>query len=244
MFRTVLIPVLLVVAGSLAAQEPAPAAPATWSGNFSAGLSMTRGNSDTKNINLTADAAQRINARNVAKYDAFYLRADSEGTLTVDRTSFGARDELSVSPLTYAFGDVHFLRDKFKQIESLITPTIGGGHHFVKTDAMDFALEAGAGAVMERDTGLRRQTSGAITAKQLFTWKLSPTATIGQSASGLWKTNSLGDALYHVEASLASTLTTRTQLKLSALDDYKTRPPAPGVEKNDLSIVAAIVMKF
>src|SRR5437868_8105802 len=87
----------------------------TWSGDFGAGLSLTRGNSDTKNINLALNLAQRISARNQAKYDAFYLRADNAGELTVDRTTFGARDEYAVSPLTYAFADAHFLRDKFKE---------------------------------------------------------------------------------------------------------------------------------
>lgn len=60
----------------------------------------------------------------------------------------------------------------------------------------------------------------------------------------MWKTNHFGDALYHLEASLASNLTAKSQLKLSVLDDYKTRPPAPGIKKNDVSLIAAIVMKF
>jgi putative salt-induced outer membrane protein YdiY len=235
---------ILLFATALAAQEPPPAPPATWSGNLAAGLSLTKGNSDTTNVNLAADASQRINARNLMKYDAFYLRGDNNGALSVDRTVFGARDEFTVSPLTYAFADIHYLRDRFKEIEALITPTVGAGHHLIKTDAMDFAVEAGVGAVIERDTGLPRETSGAITAKQIFTWKLSETATFGESASGLWKTNAFGDALYHLEASLASRLTARTQLKLSALDDYKARPPKPGIKKNDFSLIAAVVMKF
>ena len=235
---------LVITTTLLQAQETPPAAPGRWSGNFAAGLTLTRGNSDTKNLSIAADAAQRISARNVAKYDAFYLRADSAGALTVDRTAFGGRDELTVSPLTYAFGDLHFLRDRFKKIDSLITPTVGAGHHLIKTAATDLAVEAGAGAVIERDSGLRRETSGALTAKQLLTWKLSPTATVAETVAGLWKTRSVGDALYHLEASLASNLTTRTQLKLSALDDYKTRLPTAGIKKNDVSVIAAIVMKF
>ncbi len=105
-------------------------------------------------------------------------------------------------------------------------------------------MEGGLGFVVEKDAGLSRETSGALQAKQLLTWKFSPTATLGESAAGLWKTKSLGDALYHFEGSLASTLTARSQLKVSILDDYKTRPPAPGIKKNDVSLIAAIVMKF
>jgi putative salt-induced outer membrane protein YdiY len=221
-----------------------PPAGKTWSGNFGAGLSMTRGNSDTKNVNLSAELAQRFSPRNVGKYDAFYLRGDKNGELTVDRMTFGARDEYTVSPLTYAFADGHFLRDHFKQIDYLVTPTLGVGHHLIREATLDVAVEGGAGVVVEKDAGLARDTSGALQTKQLLTWKFSPTATLGESVAGLWKTKSLGDALYHLEASLASNLTARSQLKVSVLDDYKTRPPAPGIKKNDVSLIAAIVMKF
>jgi putative salt-induced outer membrane protein YdiY len=236
--------VFLVLSPVAYSQETTPAAGQTWSGNFGAGLSLTRGNSDTKNINLTAELAEKISARNLAKYDAFYLRADSAGALTVDRTAFGARDEYSVSPLTYAFADIHFLRDHFKEIDSLISPSIGAGHHLIKDAAMDLAVEAGVGAVFEKDAGFSRETSGAVNAKQLLTWKFSPTATFGESVAGLWKTNDFGDALYHLEASLASKLTARSQLKLTALDDYKMKPRTAAIKKNDVSLIAAFVMKF
>jgi len=235
---------IAILLGSSAYAEEPPPAGQTWSGNAGAGLSLTRGNSDTKNLNLTLELAQRINPQNLAKYDAFYLRADSNGELTVDRTSFGARDEYAVSPLTYAFADAHFLRDKFKQIDYLVAPAVGVGHHLIKDAMLDVAVEGGLGFVVEKDAGLSRETSGALQAKQILTWKFSPTATLGETAAGLWKTKSLGDALYHFEGSLASSLTPRSQLKLSILDDYKTRPPAPGIKKNDVSLIAAIVMKF
>jgi putative salt-induced outer membrane protein YdiY len=234
---------LCLVAATGWAQEPAPPPPA-WSGNFAAGLALTRGNSDTSNVNLTFDAKHLLSPRNTMKYDAFYLRAETDGERTVDRTLFGGRDEFTISPLTYAIFDIHFLRDRFKEIDLLITPTAGIGHHFVKTEAMDFALEAGAGAVIEENTGLPRETSGALSGKQIFVWKFSPTAEFNETLTGLWKTDDFGDALYHFEASLLSSLTTRTQLKLSFLDDYKSKPPRPEVEKNDMSFLASIVMKF
>lgn len=213
-------------------------------GSLSAGLSLTRGNSDTKNFNVAFDFAQRIDPKNVLKYNAFYLRADQNGTLTVDRTSFGARDEYTVSPLTYAFGDLHYLRDKFKEIDYLITPTVGVGQHLIKQADFDLSVEGGVGLALEKDSGFSKSSSGALQARQNLSWKFSPTATLGETASGLWKMNHIGDALYHFEASLAGDLTARSQLKLSAMDDYKTRPPVAGIKKNDISIIAAIVMKF
>ncbi len=241
--RSLLVMILLLATAPVHGQEPPPPGQ-TWSGNFGAGLSLTRGNSDTKNVNLSAQLAQRIDAENLAKYDAFYLRGDQNGDLIIDRTTIGGRDEYTISPLMYAFGDVHFLRDKFKQIDYLVSPTVGAGYHFIKEKDLDLAAEGGVGLVTEKDAGFARETSGALTARQLLTWKFSPTATVGEVASGLWKTKAFGDALYHFEASVASDLTTRSQLKLSAIDDYKTRPPKAGIKKNDISIIAAVVMKF
>src|SRR2546428_6657833 len=195
--------VMLIACGSAMADDP----PARWSGDAAAGLSLTRGKSDTKNVNLALNLAPRLSPTNVLKYDAFYLRGDSNGNLTVDRTVFGARDEVAFSALTYAFADAHFLRDHFKEIDYLITPTVGIGHHVIKRDDLDVAVEGGAGVLVERDSGFARTTSGALQAKQLLTWKFSPTASFGETAAGLWKANQFGDALYHLEASLASSLT-------------------------------------
>lgn len=213
-------------------------------GSLSAGLSLTRGNSDTKNFNLSFDFAQRVDARNVAKYDAFYLRSDEDQVLTVDRTTFGGRDEFTVSPLTYAFADAHFLRDRFKEIDYLITPTVGAGHHLIKDANLDLAAEGGVGFALEKDRGLPKSTSGALQARQTLTYKLSPTATVGETAAALWKMNHFGDALYHLEGSLAGDLTAHSQLKLELIDDYKTRPPSARIKKNDTSLIAAFVMKF
>ena len=72
--------ILLLVGSVSYGQEPPPPGQ-TWAGNFGAGLSLTKGNSDTKNVNLSLQLAQRIDARNLAKYDAFYLRGDKDGDL-------------------------------------------------------------------------------------------------------------------------------------------------------------------
>ena len=88
----------VVFALGVRADEPPPGQ--TWSGNFGAGLSLTRGNSDTKNVNLALNLAQRLSPKSVLKYDAFYLRSDKDGGLLVDRATFGARDEFAMSALT------------------------------------------------------------------------------------------------------------------------------------------------
>lgn len=69
-------------------------------------------------------------------------------------------------------------RDRFKKTTYLVTPTLGVGHHLIKDAKLDLAVEGGAGVVVEKDDGFARQTSGALQARQLLTWKFSPTATL------------------------------------------------------------------
>jgi putative salt-induced outer membrane protein YdiY len=236
---------LALVVQTVLAADPPPAqdAPKALTGSIAAGLSLTSGNSDSKNINLALTLTQIVNTRNVATFNAFYLRGDQSGALIVDRTSFSAKDEYTISPLTYALADARFLSDRFKEIDYLFTPTVGAGHHLIKQADLDLSVEAGVGLALEKDSGRDKTTSPAVQAKQSLTWILSPTATVTEAALTIWRVGR-HDALLHVETAVAAGLTTRSQLKLAVFDDYKSNPPTPGVKRNDISLIAAFVVTF
>ena len=61
--------------------------------------------------------------------------------------------------------------------------------------------------------------------------------------AALWKTNDWDDALYTFSAGVAATISTRTQLKVEVLDIFKNRP-LPGIQKNDVAVLMAIVYKM
>src|SRR5215475_4933370 len=115
----------LVICISLNAQTP-PAAPArAWSGNFGGGFAFTDGNSDTTNFNFTFAALHDPKTLNVVKWTGLYLRGAKDGAEIIDRTSMGLRDEFTVSKRVFTFGQVDYLRDKFKDIIFLWSPTVG-----------------------------------------------------------------------------------------------------------------------
>lgn len=227
----------------LLAQEPAPAA-GPWSGNAAVGLSLTEGNSDTTNLNLALATMFDPKTRNVVKFDALYMRGDADGETTIDRANAGVRDEYKFSDRTYGYGEVRWLRDELKEIESLITPMVGAGRDLVKTDAYKLSVDGGVGAIFEKNTGFDQRTDGAFQAREVFTWTISPTANFSETLSGLWKFDDVGDALYHFDAAIATTITPRSELKVSLASDYKAKPSNPALEKNDVSLIAALVMKF
>jgi hypothetical protein len=105
------------------------------------------------------------------------------------------------------------LHDKFKEISYLVAPTGGVGYRFVETPATLLSASAGVGGVWEKNPGADVNASGAVSADERLSHKLSPTATITQAVTALWKTDDFADALYTFSAGIAVTIVTKAQLK-------------------------------
>src|SRR5688572_29137637 len=131
----ILVAACLLVATHAAAQTPAPAPPPPpWSGTLSAGLALTGGNTDTTTFNLAFDLQSDKTQRNVVKAEGLNIRSSRDGEEIVDRSSFSVRDEFTLTGRTYVFGQFHYLRDAFKSIDYLLSPTGGVGYKVINTD--------------------------------------------------------------------------------------------------------------
>ena len=220
------------------------APPRNWTGNFGAGIALTSGNTDTRNFNVSFGAAHDPKQRNVIRFAGLYLRGEKDSASTVDRTTINFRDEFTLSPRVFVFGQNDYIRDTFKEIQYLLSPTGGVGYKLVNTDAALLAVDSALGAVWEKNTGRDVDASGAFTAGERFAWKVSPMASITQSAAGLFKLDDFSDALYNLGVGIAASITANSELKFEVLDSYKTRPPTAGIKKNDVAVVTTFVLKF
>src|SRR5262245_31699618 len=167
----------------VAAQAPVPTTPPVWSGNFGGGLALTNGNSDTKNFNFSFGLVRVLNQKNLIKLNGLYLRGDKEGDAIIDRTTFGLRDEYSFSKRVFAFGQLDHLRDKFKEIIFLWSPTVGVGYKLLDRDVITMTVDNGLGGIWERNPARDTRSSGAYSAAERLNWKLSNTAAITQLLS-------------------------------------------------------------
>jgi len=228
--------------------QPAPAAPAEpppgWSGNAGFGLTLNRGNTATTNLNLTGETTYDPKTKNVWKFKGLYLHGDTDGELSVDRLALEGRYERTLNARTYAFGQLQFLEDQFKQIDYLVAPSAGVGYRLVATPSTTLNVDGGFGVKVEKNTGFDKRTDAVFTSGDKFEHKLSPTATITQAFSSLWKASDFGDALYTIGGGIAAALTKRTQLRIDLLDTYQTRPPNNTVKNNDVALIMALVYKF
>lgn len=234
--------VTLAVAVTVAGQETS--APKPWTGSIGAGLAITSGNTDTQNYNFSLSTKYDPGSRFVFKADALLLRGASDGETQVDRATAAARGEYALSPRTFTFAEVSYLRDPFKDINYLVAPVAGAGYRIIRSETRNLTVDAAVGMQLEDNDVAGRSSSGAVKAGEDFDWALSPTSRFTQKFTALWASSDFGDALYHFDAGLAASVMTRIELKIAYAYDHKTRPRSPGVKKGDSALFAALLFKF
>jgi len=217
--------------------------PKDLTGKLAAGFTFTSGNSTTRSFNVALALQYDPRTKNVVKADGFYLRNSEEGVSTVDRTSAHLRDEYAFRPRWFAFGDAQFLRDRFKEIDGLFAPTAGVGVWLLKTKERELSADFGAGAIIEKDTGHERTSSGAVRLGENLLWKISKSASFSESAFALWKTSDTSDAYYHFDAAIGAEVAEHIELKVGLIDEYKRKPVDPTLKRNDVAGIIQIEIK-
>jgi putative salt-induced outer membrane protein len=218
--------------------------PAQFTGSVSAGLALTGGNTDTNNFNLAFAVVRDLKTRNIIKANGFYLRGTQDNTLNIDRTAANLRDEYTLSGRTFLFGQMDYVRDKFKQINYLFAPTAGAGYKILNSDNMLLLVDAGAGGYWEKNPDVPVKKSGSVTAGQRFSRKVSSSVTLTQSLASIWKMDDLSDSLSNFAAGVTTSFNNRLDMKVEFLDSFKNRPSRDGIKKNDTAFVTALVVKF
>jgi putative salt-induced outer membrane protein YdiY len=218
--------------------------PPPLTGSFSAGLALTTGNTDTSSFNLGLNLVYDPKTHVLFRADGFYLRSTNNGAATADKGAASFRYEYKVADRVYAFAQAGYFRDQFENVLYLVTPMAGGGYYFVKRKDLEVTADVSVGGAFESDSGYAATDSGAFSVGQGLSWKISPSATFTEKATGLWKMNHLSDSFYHFETSLAASITKTSELKITYLVDLKNRPNPDTLKKIDTALIAAFVYKF
>lgn len=243
--RIALVPLLAtLLSPAIASAQTPPPPPPGWIGSAAAGLALTQGNSDTSTVNIGYEIKRDTGSRILLGSTGLFIRGESAGELTTDRLAFDGRVDRKLSDRTSLFGQALYLRDTFKEIDYLISPTVGVGRLLVKNDRTELGVDGGVGAVWEKNTGLDTDLDGALVAGQKLAHKLSATTTLTERVAALWKMDDFDDALYTFGIGLAASITSATQLKVELLDSFKNKPPSPSVDKNDVAVLVSFVYKI
>jgi len=216
-----------------------------FTGDASFGLSTTSGNSDTMSLSFTFNANTQIDNTKKWLNKGGYLRAEQDGNDTADNLVFSSRLEWTHSDKIYSYYEVGYLKDKFKDYDYRITPSIGLGYVFFDNGVKSLKFTGGLSEVMISYRSMDSTDNyGALTFGNEFKWKISSSADFSQKLS---VTSDISDfskyfLVFNMDLSVAINKT--WGVKLAFTDNYDNEPVSDAVEKNDTVFIAGITYKF
>lgn len=121
-----------------------------WRGSGGAALSISSGNTNSKSLNLTADAARMTSDDKLSLYVQI-LASRSESTAngvtststTANQWMAGTRFDHTVSGEIFGFGGLEFSRDQIKALALRSVASGGLGYHLIKTDQNQWDIIGG-----------------------------------------------------------------------------------------------------
>ncbi|MGV3771618.1 MAG: DUF481 domain-containing protein [Verrucomicrobiales bacterium] len=230
-------------------QESAPAAPAPtaepkkpiWESSIAAGLTLTKGNSDT--------VVGTINALTSKKWGPHELRFGADASYG-ENTGVKSTEVLhGFSQYNYLFSERMFgylradaMHDSIADIEYRFTIGPGIGYYVIKNDQSQLSLETGPAFILEKQGG---DVNSYLTVRfaERFEHKLSDRVKIWQAIEFLPQVDNFDNFIINAEIGIETEIIKNLALRVFVLDTYDNEP-APGRKENDLKLVSAVAYKF
>src|SRR6185369_38522 len=219
----------------------------TWETSAFAGLTLTRGNSETLLGTASILAVKKWGHNELGLgADGTYGETKLPGATNSAKNAesihgFGQYNRLFNERL-YGLGRVDALHDAIADVEYRVTLSVGAGYYFVKTTNTLLSGEVGPGYVFEK-LGSTENNYATLRFGEKFTQKLSSHARLWQSAEFLPQIDDFDNYLINAEIGVEADITAHLSLNTFLQDTYKNHP-APGRKQNDLKLVAGVKYKF
>ena len=212
-----------------------------WESSLSAGLSLTKGNSDTL---LTTVA---FNTRRKTTENEFTFGADGSygenNSVKNNETLHGVGQYNHLfSNRFYGYLNAEGLHDGIADLNYRFTFSPGTGYYFLKETNTMLAGEAGPGLIFQELGGVDT-TYATLRLAERFEHKLNNGARVWEKAEFLPQVNKLRNFLVNAEVGAEASLTKTFSLRVTLQDNFINQP-APGRKKNDVRGISGVVYKF
>jgi len=212
-----------------------------WESSLSAGLTLTKGNSDTL-LAATKLQTQRKMPENEYKFDLDGTYGKTSGIKSTETLHGDAQWNHLFSERFFSYVRAEGLHDAIADLHYRFTVGPGLGYYLIKDKQTTLAVEGGVSEVFQR-LGPKETAYTTLRLAERFEHKFDHGARVWQSVEVLPQIdkfqNYLVNAEVGVEASIAKNLSLQTYL-----DDNYNSQPAAGRKRNDLKLVSAIAYKF
>jgi putative salt-induced outer membrane protein YdiY len=219
-----------------------------WTGSIVAGALITRGNSDTDNVNVSIDAVRRReDDRMTASAGYLYGRQEDPGTgddsTTVDNWFVVGKYDYFLSEKLYLYGLGRIERDRIANLDLRVSPSVGVGYQWVERPDLNFSTEAGLGWVYEDfETGDSEDHFAARFAYHVDK-QLNDKVSVFHNLEYLPSLERADDFNVNSDLGLRATLTGNMFGEAKVEWKYDATP-APGADKNDLRWILGVGWNF
>jgi putative salt-induced outer membrane protein YdiY len=212
-----------------------------WESSVAAGLSLTKGNSDT----LLATVEFKTRTKTPANELAFGLDGSYGENDSVKNNEtlhgVGQYNHLFTKRF-YDFFNLEGLHDGIADLQYRFTLSPGAGYYFLKETNTTLAGEVGPSLIFQR-LGEVDTTYASLRLAERFEHKLNNGSRVWEKAEVLPQLNKPENFLVNAEVGAEAALTKTFSLRVTLQDNFVNQP-APGHRDNDVKLISSVVYKF
>ena len=217
-----------------------------WGGFLDAGLSTTRGNSDTLSFVLGAKAVRAAPGDKVTVYgNSIFAKSSATGPslTTAHSINGGIRVDVNLKPRLFAFGFTDFEYDQFQKLN--LRNVLGGGlgFHVLKTQRTVFdAFGGGSYDQAYYSTGVNIKGAEIVVGED-FSYQMSNRTALSENLQFFPNVSHSGQ----YRTTFDTTLTTKINNWLNwqaSFNDHYVSNPIPGIKKNDLLLTTGVRLTY
>ena len=212
-----------------------------WESSISAGLSLTKGNSDTL-LTTVAYKTRRKTRENEFTFGADGSYGENDNVKNNETLHGVGQFNHLFSDRFYGYLNAEGLHDGIADLQYRFTFSPGAGYYFLKETNTTLAGEAGPGLIFQR-LGNVDTTYATLRLAERFEHKLDNGARVWERTEFLPQVNKLGNFLVNAEVGAEAALTKTLSLRVTLQDNFINQP-APGRKSNDVKLISGLVYKF
>jgi len=221
-----------------------------WTGAIIANFSLARGNTNTLDAGLQADATLRRD--DVTNDDRFNLgarynyskngRGDS-ATTSADNWLASAQYDRFWTEKLYGYANIKYEHDRIAELNYRLAPGVGLGYQWIETPKMNFSTEAGLTYVFEDYENGGQEDSISVRLAYHYDNKLSDTVSMFHNLEYIPAIEDPGDYILTTDIGVRANLTKAmfTQAKFEWKRDSQ---PADDSLRNDVKFILGVGWQF
>jgi len=229
--------------------NPPPKPKAKWTGNISAGLTSTHGNTQTESVNASVNLSKRTE-KDRTQLSADYARGEQTDpdtkveTKTEDWWRARAKYDYFFTKKFFGYLDGRYEKDSIAQLDRRMIIGAGGGYQWIESDALNFSTEAGLASLYEKfDNQTESNTELSAQLGYHFDKKLVDNIKFINDLTYYPSTEKLSDYFLTTTAEIRAGISENMFTNFKVIFDYDSTP-AEGSGKTDTKYLLGVGWNF